>query len=394
MLLLKKHIFIILLFFVQSFFQFIIADDTSSILEAEKIFEKVLQSRQEIRNGHFSLQCNLYNDTLKITPELQLDVVFSGDKTRIDRVYQGRRVFLCQNCYPNNTHILLNLSPRMMASDVNKSPNEELKQGKPYIVLYKKDSLKKNKYIIDSIDATILDVRTIGLLPISMMLSNDTSLEYYCSAFRHNQYIRNVIIENDNIMDVPCKKISFDHVSIPFDVYDESKNAIIKYTAITKRTFWISPNQDYLIRRAEFCSSIGLNTFIENEVKQDKKSSKWYTEKWTLRSEDEGKKQEEKVIIKIISINAPENDKVFDISQIKEFEPGTTVRWNMDSPPPAEGKLVWDGEKVVGLNEYKFGIATGGRETSRHMFIILVNIAGISAIIAIQCLRVWRRRYR
>jgi hypothetical protein len=77
-----------------------------------------------------------------------------------------------------------------------------------------------------------------------------------------------------------------------------------------------------------------------------------------------------------------------------ELTPGMPVRWQMDSPPPAEGKLVWDGKKVVGLSEYKFGIATGNRNASRRMFLILVNVAEISAMIAIQCLRIWRKQRR
>jgi hypothetical protein len=104
--------------------------------------------------------------------------------------------------------------------------------------------------------------------------------------------------------------------------------------------------------------------------------------------------EHEECDLEVISLNTSLPSSLFSCRNIPELIPGTTVRWEMDSPPPAEGKLVWDGKKVVGISDYKFGIITADRQSSRRWFIIFVNAAGISAIIAIICFRVWRRQQR
>jgi hypothetical protein len=49
---------------------------------------------------------------------------------------------------------------------------------------------------------------------------------------------------------------------------------------------------------------------------------------------------------------------------------------------------------VVGIGDYNIGQAIDARSSSRRLFVILVNTAGISAIIAIACFRAWRQQQR
>ena len=134
---------------------------------------------------------------------------------------------------------------------------------------------------------------------------------------------------------------------------------------------------------------------LTNEVTQDPKSKIWYPSHWEYEFRDHtGLLEREECDLEVISLNESLPSTVFSCSNIPELIPGTTVRWMMDSSPPVEGKLVWDGKKVVGISDYNFGIITADPVSSRRWFMIFVNTAGISAILAIICFRAWRRQHR
>jgi hypothetical protein len=396
----RKHVLIILLFVYQVAATLGIADDRH---KAISIFEKSIAGREAIKSAHCHL--NVYRGGSN--KESNLDIVFDADKIYIDKQEDGRQFYLWINCYTSNNIAVLELEPKIQPGFDSKIPSAAEGKMYPHSFL----TLRNNKYIdpkesnwlYDDYANAFPNVKYMGqmltryLTPKGHLVTLDFALQTLKQQPISQIQITNETMGNDDLLKVSWRH----HTIIDSTLLDELNNnaekkiseEAFKKSREFQMSYYFDPQKNYIIRKVELKFILsGWGDVLNNEVKQDLQSKIWYPSHWVYESKEMDNVYKEEYDLEMTDINKPVSNSYFDMSSLKKLEVGTTVRWNMDSPPPAEGRLVWDGKKVVGISEYKFGIATGGRETSRHMFIILVNIAGISAIIAIQCLRVWRRR--
>ena len=188
-----------------------------------------------------------------------------------------------------------------------------------------------------------------------------------------------------------CKKVSWS-CGAEQEILDGRTKAKVKILNRGVISFWFDLSKDHIVRKAFF--QLGSTEYLlNNEVSQEPVSKIWFPSHWKYEQRvDDQLLEHEECDLEVISLNEPIPSSMFSCRNIPELIPGTTVRWMMDAPPPAEGKLVWDGRKVVGIGEYKFGLVMADRSSSRRFFLFFVNTAGISAIIAIVCFRAWRRQ--
>ena len=161
-----------------------------------------------------------------------------------------------------------------------------------------------------------------------------------------------------------------------------------------QQKFLFDPAKDYALRSELKPSSLTQDErSLENELSQDSASGLWYPSRWVYEYQKGTLVEREENFLEVISINQPIDPKRFTLADIESLIPlGTPVIWKLDSPPPAKGMFLWDGKKVVGLSDYQVGNNRADAPWSRRLFLICVNTAGISAIVAIACFRAWRKQ--
>ncbi|GHT30133.1 hypothetical protein FACS18942_11080 [Planctomycetales bacterium] len=127
--------------------------------------------------------------------------------------------------------------------------------------------------------------------------------------------------------------------------------------------FWLDPNKDYIVRKAIHSSNGGFVYDLSNTVKYDHKSKFWYPNSWIFKSTtDRGKTNvREEGTMELISINETFPKNFFDLSDIKQLERGTPVRWELSQPPLAKGQLYWSGKEVICKSDYRLS-----RETAKE----------------------------
>ena len=370
--------------------------------KAISIFENCIASRNSIQSMECILKIHrkLRNDT---KTESYLEMMMDGDKIRAKKIEDNRPIYLFVNCYQPNSFGFLNLKPKILSqikSEPGTQPKEETnKLNFAYLVLMNNDALKNDTpeerarfQFFDRTDNALPNPRWMGQNP-----------DEYADLFGHNRNLdadfavlkkgaNDIQVLNELVDGKNLTKVFF---TLPVRMRSDASSGNPPIVITQQYAFWFDLECGSTIRKV--WSSLGrsaLMTELSNEIQQDKRTGIWYPNKWKFVKKSGGYDLIEEYELEMISINQPIPPKNFDLPSAKELIPGTNVRWEMDSPPPAEGKLVWDGKKVVGLSEYNFGVATAGSWSSRRLFMICVNTAGISAILAIACYRAWRRQQR
>ena len=351
------------------------------------LFQKVIDNREKIHSGqleiihsytHFS--SGLMTDHAKH----EIKFAFDTNRRRVERhntlsTGQSFDDVGCIGCYMPD--VVLGYSNQMVI-DVDK--NELTNQR--FITFYDLQQMEEDKY-------TRLWNAKYGCSPqylaclATHTFPSTKEFESHKEMFFRNtverMYLSDVLVEQEDYKGTMCKKISF-----LAHFRDEIHSYII----------WIAEEQGPTIRKMFHNSPqvVIYDETLEVDVVRDAQSGVWYPSHWRYeRNDDNQPRMKEEGIVKNAVFNQPLPDHLFEIKNISCIPPGTKILWTAKLiPPPYEGPLVWDGKKVVGLSEYNFGVARAGSWSSRRLFMICVNTAGISAIIAIICFRAWRRQQR
>jgi len=368
--------------------------------KAISIFENCIASRNSIK----SMECHL-----KIHRKLRngnetdsyLEIMMDGDKIRAKKLEDHRPIYLFVNCYQPNSFGFLNLKPNILSqiqSEPGNQPKETEEMNFAYLILMNNDALKndspeeRSRFRFSSWrDNALPNPRQMGQNPEQYddLFGHNRSLDIYLDILKNGAsdiQVSDELVDHKNLT-----KVFF---TLPVRMRGYDDNSDDPPIDIKQRyTFWFDLECGSTIRKVSITlGRSALVTELLNEIRLDQKTGIWYPCKWKFVRKSGGYDLVEDYELEMISINQPIAAKNFDMSSVKELIPGTNVRWEMDSPPPADGKLLWDGKKVVGLSDYNISLAMAGNWSSRRMFMICVNAAGISTIITIACFRAWRRQ--
>ena len=399
---------------------------------AEEIFQIAATVPGKINRGEFVIKSHYQRfDNLKKDLKTTFRMIFDDKKLRVDREEEGGRLTI--SCVPDENDgqvFFYESEPKNLIRKESQFANLPEPDFSSLLLYLKKDYVKLAVSEFSE-DKYLPNVRSMGFVPCSLTsqaIPYPDISEYFRPLFESDSsdlpQPPSFTLGQENFMGSECISIVFfsdNKNSVINEMLRVKNKGVIKFYGEdgvqlapnpssdddflksmqdadfrNQRKFLFDPTKDYALRYEENPSSL-LNDkrSIQNDLSQDAVSGLWYPSHWVFERYAQGEIVErEENFLEVISINQPIPPKNFDLSSVKELIPGTTVRWMVDSPPPAEGKLVWDGKKVVGISDYNFAIATAGSWSSRRLFMICVNTAGISAIIAIICLRAWRRQQR
>lgn len=130
----------------------------------------------------------------------------------------------------------------------------------------------------------------------------------------------------------------------------EEVNALLqKYVVHRLNEIYLDPAKNYAIRRMVLEDSlIKQRLVLENDMKQDAASQCWYPAYWKYEEYRDGElARTEENTLEIRSINKPIDPKRFTLESVGELKPGTPVIWELDAPPPGQGKLEWNGQSII-----------------------------------------------
>ena len=372
--------------------QNLVGDDRN---KAISIFENCIAYRNSIESMEciLNVQRKLRNGS---KTNGRLEIVLTGDKIRAKKLEDNRPIYLFVNCFQPNSFGFLNLQPNVLSArkpDTDSHSNEASNLNFAYLTLINNDALKNNSpeerarfQFFDWRDNALPNPRQMGQNQVEYvdLFGHNRSLDVYLQALiavGSDIEVLDELIDSKNLT-----KVFFTlPIKLQLDVDIEVKSRF---------AFWFDLECGSTIRKiSSSIDQTSLTIELSNEIQQDKRTGIWYPCKWKFVEKSGGYDLIEDYELEMVSINQPIAPKFFDLSSVKELIPGTNVRWELDSPPPAKGKLVWDGKKVVGISDYNIGLATARNWSSRRLFMICVNTAGISAIIAIACFRAWRRQH-
>ena len=347
--------------------------------EVKSLLVGVIQNREQIktydieveivntRSTNSDVQGTQTKNTYRIynsQPSLRQDHFYAVGAQFMD-AYRETSCFGCPN---NSAHLYFGHHPN------NSSPDYH-----PGIFIRSRASVLDTKENYPGQD--IYDLRYLALGPKSLAYSKDDFILYFSNGVEFADFE----VHDDVIDNVPCKKVTRT---------TSSTNG--KY----RLEFWIAPNQGYSMRKIlnESNDDILKRTVsFEIDVIQDKKSKTWYPKSWKREQKDEPKSDlcvvhdKELGIVKIHSINEGIDLVHFTINDIDIISPGTDVVWKLETSPPAEGSLIWDGNSIVSEGSYLLH-SKGKTNRLRTLFVICVNITVLSGIVVAQLLRVYLRQ--
>ncbi len=130
---------------------------------------------------------------------------------------------------------------------------------------------------------------------------------------------------------------------------------------------------------------MSYDEILEVDVALDAASGIWFPSAWHYERKNEGQKPTvQDVTITDVVLNKPLPESLFEMQDIKILPAGVAVNWLAKMvPPPAEGRLFWDGNEIVSQDEYiqnAFKNNDGGRNFS---IIICFNVGVLALIYAI-----------
>jgi hypothetical protein len=188
---------------------------------------------------------------------------------------------------------------------------------------------------------------------------------------------------------------------------EDKINMLRKTRLLFDYTFWVDPQKNCIVRKTtclvtlveknkELMDAFQMpwESITENHIKKDEKSNLWYPYKWNYKQLRNGNTYEtEFVTLDSCSWNQKIPNEILSFQIIKELQPGCPVKWETEKlPPPTDGDLIWEGNKIIGKNYQIITDTENQQKTHRHIFILLVNIILILAIIASIYFQRWYRQ--
>ncbi len=310
------------------------------------IFAKIMQSRLQLERGHISIETR-YSDTTVKSLQKNWDIWFDGAKIRSEVTLDGISDALCLDCYDKMTR--LHYTTR-------KPPEPD---GKMALAFY-------DGYEMPSVIFYIPDPRWFGGLSLTIEAGQyQFPAEMYGS--KREKYAVSPIAVSDSVQNIDCWRIDY------------------KLPKGPTQAVWVDKSDVSRVLRAESCFTVeeagqtvefvdGVDS--ETEKYQDKT---WFPNKLTYRRTEDGKETMSAIAnITLHSLNEPLPADTFSPKGIRFLKPNTPVEWNLDRDRPvAKGQLIWDGNEVVALDEFRQMMRESTRFSSFRVFIILLGIAFI-----------------
>jgi hypothetical protein len=158
---------------------------------------------------------------------------------------------------------------------------------------------------------------------------------------------------------------------------------------------WIAPEQSFLVRKIERQSDPvyvtdtndpfynSWHSVTTNKARKDDSSGFWFPSYWVheCKLNNIFYTKDEVWMDVAVGYNQKLDPNLFLLEQRKEIEPFCPVAWELNTPPPVKGSMIWDGKKIIGKDDQMPDEIAVSRNYSKFWFIILVNVALISGLI-------------
>ncbi len=314
--------------------------------------------------------------------ELNIDFgfVFDGDKVRIQRNYNGRETVYC-SIYKKNVDRLFVFESAPYNLTVHESKFPDLAEPNfASLFLYEKKNYKKLSIREFTEDRYAVNPRSMGYVQsgIADQSVPCSDLDVYLSRYldRHKGGMRiDIAYGRENYKGSDCIKVTIirddkdafikemlrlkkagmltnsdaDGNPQPLPSDEELAEIIRKRETSARRDFYFDPAKGHALRYEEVNGNFPkTRAVLENDLKRDAASGLWYPSHWFYENYMGSRLQyREENTLEAVSLNKRIDPAVFSPASIEGLKPGTPVQWNLDTPPPGEGKLIWDGNDVV-----------------------------------------------
>jgi hypothetical protein len=363
-------------------------DHSSNVSKAdiEKLFSSMLQNREKITSGQWEINytyANMEGEKAagRVTRHIQL--AFDQDRRRVERTSTYLNGFViddigCIGCYQPNLilHYSNQLERGLDSSELVKRKavtfydTSQLEEDLE-LKMWKKDYGLKPQYLVSFLTYRYPNEEQVT-----------TAKERWRNLTLNVWEMSDVLLTQEDYKGVTCQKVSF---------------VTIAGNGTISQEYWISETQGFSIRKIVFNSDMIKDRHscetLEVDVAQESRTGLWYPSSWRYgRDKNDGKPSiREEGTVKKVVLNQPLPEHLFDMKTISIIPKGTRVRWLAKSiPPPDEGKLVWDGEKIISSGKYGLKLINEKKNGSRVIKIVLINVVVLSAIAA----SIFLRRYR
>lgn len=276
-------------------------------IQGEQLLAEVLKTRRAITEGEFVLSWDYVSKPGAETIPGSSRSFVKGELLRGERFVDG--LFRSLNGFGCHEGRFVQLSPWI--------------EGKRTLTI--RDSAKVSRHSENELEP---DPRFLGLIPQAWL-----SCAYYSPDVLFTP-LDGVECANEHIRDLACLRLKFN-----------SRHG-------GEVELWIAPSKNYgvvksswKIVRAEEATWIGV---IESDLQEVDHSEIHFPKRLVFHEtlNDKPISSQNIVVQKVSFQEVPRN--VFSIAGMELVKEGVEVIWKSSDPPPAEGKLYWDGEVIRG----------------------------------------------
>ncbi|MDR0705858.1 MAG: hypothetical protein LBF88_12855 [Planctomycetaceae bacterium] len=334
----------------------VFAEDENDVTPSPvSILKKIADTRRSIKSGYFlvEFQTQILG---KPSSSQQWDIYFDGAKLRSDRKLGGNKVeVVCLDCYSKYTRLYYTYS-HPASSDMRNA-----------LVFY-------DGYDKPGIRFAIPDPRWIGCLALP--------------------FLGSINVQAPLIYDYNYKE-NGDDIKILSDVIDRKKCWKIIFPSplsagASTISVWVDQSVwEHIVRVECYLSSNGTNYLDRIDIQSETRENYWFPSKIVYQRQINGKiDRTSETTIKVLSINKPLSSDIFSPKGINFLKPGTPVAWHWDRDRPVvEGRLEWDGDKVVGVDEFSKIMQESRRLQPFNLFLIFLGTALICFGICLKLLK-------
>ena len=128
-------------------------------------------------------------------------------------------------------------------------------------------------------------------------------------------------------------------------------------------------------------------------MSKDSKSGIWFPSNYQYEDLRKGKLyRSHEVTIDVVSLNKELPDKVFSLEGMELIKSGTPVQWELNRERPGDGKLIWNGKKILSEGDFITENIISKTNSKRLTSVLLINIIVISLIAFLITRRAYMRR--
>jgi len=414
------------------------ADDQTEQQKALGIFNKSIELSTSKKTGVLTIrQVFVSNFTSRKPLEQEYEIVFDNSKTMIVRKEKekDRTVIFGQGILPvPEALVYFRTHP---SSIVGKPPENKFGLNEfrfDLLTFYPKGSELSLKRERDTQEFSFPDLTLFGQwgqLPCELHETYGYSLQTLLAGLSQKMLSKeqwespsiedegcyNPVVSEEIIDSVKCYKISWGNLSridrsqIIYNEKDQPASEKEKdlFWSKSKERFlysiWMVPEQNFLVRKIER-QSVPVNvtdtndpfynnwhSITTNKARKDDISGLWYPFYWVHECKLNGNfytKDEVWMDVKN-GYNQKLDSRLFLLEQRNEIEPLCPIAWELNTPQPVKGSMIWDGKKIIGKDDQMPDENVMSRKYFRFLFVLFVNIALISGLFLSLYIRKFRR---